>query len=179
VTVTAPQSAEIPVISISTPDIVSVCSDFLVDLAASTGFGGRPFSPKFVVRTTAFASVAGLENILNKERLYNRPIRIPSGLLTTGSYIISVSACNFFSLCASSQKKISVVDKIIPMATIFGPSLRRHKVSDVLSLYASGEISDECGGNDSSLSACSFYSLLLFLIILLIDDNFDFSFLLL
>jgi hypothetical protein len=142
----APNTDTIPVVSISAPSSVGPCDDFLVDLSASTGFGGRDWT-SFVVSVNSTQGVNTSDIVQFFSTLYNvnKPaVLLPKQLLQSGAnYVMTFTLCNYMGGCASGKHTLAVFATAIPVVAISGSYLRTMRSGEVLILYAD-EIQSTC-----------------------------------
>ena len=125
VIIVAPVDPIIPSVVITTPDVVSDCSSFQLDVSTSSGHGARPWSSIDVSFTSdATTNIQSLNQALNNS--YSSQYRstpISSSLLENNRlYNFQVTLCNFMMQCGSAVKRILKSSVIAPSVFILGGS---------------------------------------------------------
>ena len=135
-----------PLIIVLTPTQVGACNDLLIDLSASSGSGGRPWSSVVWSVLAQNGNTTALRNFLrdNFDSSLNYVI-VPRHMLIRTTYSIGVTITNFLGDSASSASIVAVTDDSnLPVVSILGSVARTIKASDVLTLRGSA-ISSSCG----------------------------------
>jgi hypothetical protein len=146
-----------PIVQISMPSTVSICSPFTLDLTSSTGSGGRDFQNISI--TVSTAGSGSLTNITEffETYVFNPAPAVPAGTLETGGYNFLVQICNFLQQCTSSSQTIAVIDDAIPTASIIGSSYREIYRDASLSLQSAASVT-ECDGTRTTNGLSYFWS---------------------
>lgn len=129
VEVTAPISSALPVVSLRVLSVVSGCADMVLDMSSSSGSGGRAWNkPVFsVTEVNGDASAAAIQTQLNAAFTFSPPTVVKNSVLAeSGSYVISVTLCNFLGSCSQASKVVNVMKSAgnIPVVSIFGRQQR-------------------------------------------------------
>ncbi len=153
VTVAAPASPKIPVVSIGAPATIGGCNSLTLDLSASTGNGGRPWqSISFSIDSKA-ENASMIADYLNNNYVLSPPTVIPNTYFARGgAYGFSVTMCNFLGACGSNTYKLSISsnDDPVPVVKIAGKSsITITHDSSYLSLVASA-YTENCDGSLST-----------------------------
>ena len=139
-----------PVIAVIVPSKIGPCSALMIDLSASTGNGGRPWTSVLWTVAALNGNSTGIKNFLtNYFDLSSSFIIIPSSVLLETTYSIGVTITNFLGDYASSSAIVSVLsDPNLPIVTILGSLTRTITASDFLSVQGSATVST-CGLSNS------------------------------
>ena len=135
-----------PLIIVILPTIIGSCNNLLIDLSASTGSGGRPWTS---VLWTIVAE-NGETNVLtdfftNNFDFSSSFIVIPASMLTRTTYSIGITVTNFLGDSASSSSIVTMSgDPNLPVVSILGSVTRTMKTLDRLILKGSAKPSS-CG----------------------------------
>ncbi len=153
VTVTAPSSPKIPVVSIGAPSTIGGCNSLTLDLSASTGNGGRTWqSISFSIDSKA-ENASMIADYLNSNYVLSPPTVIPNSYFAKGgAYGFSVTMCNFLGACGTNTYKLSISsnDDPVPVVKIAGKSsITITRDSSHLSLAASA-YTENCDGSQST-----------------------------
>ena len=138
----APSIALVPVVSIASPQLLSICSSLTIDISGSSGSAGRSWTnATFGVISASSSSTSAVQCAANVAQFLNSrhyvlspPTAIPSSLLNAGSYSISVTLCNFLGGCGQSSVVVVIVNKLIPLVVIQSVSFQTIKRSFALRL---------------------------------------------
>ena len=112
ITVSSPASAIEPIISVTAPTSIGICSDLTIDLTAAVGAAGRPWrSMQFTVTspTATDANLATLQRFLDSNFTVSPPVPIPAELLDDDTaYVFTFRLCNFLGSCGVSDAPVRV-----------------------------------------------------------------------
>jgi hypothetical protein len=122
-TISAPLVASSPRVAISLASRVGPCDDLEIDLAASSGSGGRLWRSVSIRILGSSPNISLVQDFLNRSvnpLSVQSMITIPSLILTPGhSYSLEVKLCNFLNGCASSWKSFVVSSSLnIPVVSL-------------------------------------------------------------
>ncbi|KAJ1397209.1 hypothetical protein B484DRAFT_260809, partial [Ochromonadaceae sp. CCMP2298] len=135
----APQPAIVPVVLMSGPRSMGQCQALLLDLSASSGSGGRPFTATATLTSTKPENLTTLSTLVNNQ-LKGGQIRLPGGSLQGGRvYTTVVRLCNIFGSCGTARHSLVVTDASTPVINIFGAPARSICVSERILLTSSVE----------------------------------------
>jgi hypothetical protein len=154
-TVGPPLSPTTPSVSIAAPSAISGCNVLTLDLAGSSGAGGRSWSSvQFsVTMSPASESVATrLQQFLSRNYTLSPPTPVPSAVLAKGyTYAITATLCNFLQACGSATAVVSVSNSSepLPLVAIAGGKLRSVYRTAPLSVLADAYTLN-CDGSKSS-----------------------------
>lgn len=147
-----PSNPTKPKLQIAAPDTVGLCTDVRIDLSASSGSGGSPWRVSVKVLTSAQTDVSLLENHLNANAVYTRPLSMPASMLIPGIYNIDITICSILQVCSTGQKRVFVVDQHSPTVSIPGPAVRTMTRDEELLLYSFGSHKNCSGDSPAALS---------------------------
>ena len=150
VIVQGPTNPVAPLIVVIVPIRIGACNDIMIDLSASSGNGGRPWSSVVWTVLAQNGNTTALTGFLgnNFDSLLNYVI-VPRHMLISTTYSIGATVTNFLGDAASSASIVKVTgDSNLPVVSILGPVARTIKSSDVVSLQGSG-IPSKCGSSHS------------------------------
>ena len=141
VTVQPPYSPIIPVVSLSAASRIGSHQVLLLDISSSYGGGGKPWaSIRVQITSTKGDDASSLSKKLESQFANGSIARIPASSLPIGiGYSFFITLCNFFGKCGSGQHLTYVSNSSVPVATIFGSSVKPMKASD--QLYLTGNVS--------------------------------------
>ena len=139
-----------PSLLVSIPALLGACNDLFIDLSASTGSGGRPWSS---VAWTALAEIGDTTELTafltNNFDHSSNFVTVPRSMLIQTTYSIGVTVTNFLGDSASSSSTVIVSgDPNLPTASILGSLSRTIKASDSLTIPGSAMVS-KCGSSYS------------------------------
>ena len=147
--VQAPENPITPVAALGIPSSIGACSDLKVDLSASTGGGGRPWTSIDWSVGAAAANVDAtpiaryLETKFDKTSNY---VVVPKVLLFPTTYTFTVTLHNFLDVTNSSYggsavASVSVIGDVnLPIVSILGPALFNTKANAALTLTAAAAL---------------------------------------
>ena len=146
-----PENAVAPVVSISSPQQIGSCSDWVIDLSGSSGSGGRSWmSVTFRVDSLDINSTK-VQNYLTRAFIStSRPVTVPNKYLKTETvYVVVVKLCNFLGACGRASHSVVVSgSNSIPIVTLNSKKIRIMTTKTALSL--SGEAyTSQCGNAKS------------------------------
>ena len=121
--IATPDNALVPNVSLSAANLVSSCSDIVLDPTASYGQAGRSWdSIQWTVTSTT--STAQISSLLNsKYTNTDRVITIPNKLLQSATYSFTLKVTNFLSRSAAAVVSVTVSsDASQPTVNIIGNS---------------------------------------------------------
>lgn len=150
-----------PVVAISAADTVTNCNPLLLDVASSTGSGGRPWAKVGIaVGSVDIDGLKGntttLQRFLSQHFTISTPTFIPADLLLPGqTYNFEVHLCNFLGGCAIGSKRVSVLSEVVPTVFIPGDSLRTIRRKSALSIRAVAKL-PTCVDLDSAVPSLVF-----------------------
>ena len=145
VVVQRPSATIPPSVMMIGPSTVSVCNSIMLDLSYSTGALGRQWNTwKFTVINVndQNADMSSVVVYLDNHFSISPPITIPAGLLSLGSYKISVTLTNFLGSSSTGSFDVSVIDLAVPIVTIAGPQLMTMYRKDYLKLISNAYLVD-------------------------------------
>ena len=152
-TVAVPSNVVSPHVVMTGPTSISYCDDLRLDLSATTGSSGRAWKSVSVSvesdnDATEVLSVLQdeAERISDGSQVY---MVVPYNNITTGTWAISISICNFLDRCGTAQASVLVMGSLLPNVQIDGAGTRIIKRADSINLRASAYI-PSC--NDDSIS---------------------------
>ena len=150
VIVQRPSYPVIPSLLVSVPTQIGACNDLFIDLSASTGSGGRPWSS---VAWTVLAEIGDTTELTafltNNFDHSSNFVTVPRSMLIQTTYSIGVTVTNFLGDSASSSSTVIVSsDPNLPTASILGSLSRTIKASDSLTIPGSAMVS-KCGSSYS------------------------------
>ena len=154
VPVDPPTIALSPSIVMIMPTQIGGCTDLKIDLSATTGNGGRPWSSVVWKVTTSAGGGADLQQYL-KSNYQNSSgtVTVPRAQLASITYSISVTLTNFLGGSATMVKSISISpDRDQPVPSIFGSSSLTITAASVLQLVGSAQLSPCASSNIISYS---------------------------
>ena len=146
--VTPPHSPVFPEVFISVPRVVSPCTNFILDLTASSGSGGRPWNEVTINVSSISTSNRSLMSASRMSAFYHDDYALfpPTPLaadymVENTSYAFTVRLCNYLQRCNSSSVTIEVKNmNVIPIAIIGGSQSRRIKRSQTLIISADAHV---------------------------------------
>jgi hypothetical protein len=154
-TVVPPLSPTTPTVSVAAPSAISGCNALTLDLAGSTGAGGRSWSSmQFSVSVSPASESAAtrLQQFLSRNYTLSPPTPVPSAVLAKGhTYAITATLCNFLQACGSATAVVSVSNSSepLPLVAIAGGKLRSVYRTAPLSVLADAYTLN-CDGSKSS-----------------------------
>jgi len=153
VLVTAPLTATLPVVGVSSPAVIGPCDPYSIDFSASTGGSGRPWaSATFTVSSTDTGSAATIASYLNTHVSISPPTTVPAGYFTSGSVnSVTVTLCNFLGACGRAAAQIIVTSTGAPVVSISGSSFITTTRNAGLTLNADAFVS-VCGGTPGQVT---------------------------
>ena len=142
----APSNPTSPTIVLTMPSVIAKCDNLTVDATCSSGSGGRPWTRVLwdVSSDTASAqSIALARSILRDTgNSTSSLIVIPSGVLKSAKYQITLSLTNWFGISRVFSADFAVSSSTdTPTVNILGESTRTLSVYDQLELSAEGSVS--------------------------------------
>jgi hypothetical protein len=141
-----PYNPLLPSIVFKAPSTVSIDSGLAIDATATTGSGGRNWKELiwFVTDSEENDDVNGqLAEYLNNQADISKRIVVPSSLLTSTTFTITLSATNFLDGVDSESFAVAVVDNpCLPTVLIKGPGVITSAVSSELTVVASASLPD-------------------------------------
>lgn len=148
-TVSSPQIPLSPSIVFGMPAQIGGCTDLKMDLSASTGSGGRPWTSVVWTVTSSLGSALGVNAYVRTN--YNNAsnsVTVPRAQLAAVTYMITVSLTNFLGATATALKTLNVLeDNNMPSASIFGASTLTTKASTRLELTGTSKLSPCASSN--------------------------------
>ncbi len=158
-TVTIPNDAVSPYVIMTSPSSMSYCDDLRLDLSATTGSAGQAWKSVSVsVESSGDATnvLTVLQNeaekIADGSQVY---MLVPYSNVTTGTWAVSISICNFLDRCGTAQASVLVIGSLLPNVQIDGAGTRNIKRGDSLDLRASAYV-PSCNDDSISRSGISF-----------------------
>jgi hypothetical protein len=151
-TVRAPDNPISPVAALGVPSSIGACSDLKVDLSASTGSGGRPWSTISwnVGAAAANVDATPITRFLEKKFDFtSNYVIIPKALLFPTTYTFTVTLYNFLegnytaagAYGGSAVASVSIIGDVnLPIVSILGPSLFNTKANAALTLTATAAL---------------------------------------
>ena len=125
----APSNPVAPVVTINAPTVIGECDNFSLDLASSSGSGGRVWHSISVTTFSLSMSVRSLMNISDINHFYRKiysispPTPLPGAYLKVNeTYGFNVTLCNFMGKCTLSTHYVRKSSKILPIVSIVGSS---------------------------------------------------------
>ena len=154
VSVDSPTITLNPSIIMIMPTQIGGCTNLKIDLSATTGNGGRPWSSVVWKVTTSAGGGADLQQYLkNNYQNSSSTVTIPRAQLASITYFISVTLTNFLGGSATMAKSVSVnPDRDQPVPSIFGSSSLTITAASVLQLVGSAQLSPCASSNIISYS---------------------------
>ncbi len=153
VSVSAPLSPKVPVVSIGAPSTIGSCNSLTLDLSSSTGNGGRSWASMAFSIDSKAENASMIADYLNNNYVLSPPTVIPNSYFVKGGeYGFSATMCNFLGACGTSTYKLSVAsnDDPVPVVKIAGKSsITITRDSSHLSLGASA-FTENCDGSQST-----------------------------
>ena len=131
----------IPTVVVSAPSTIGICTALTLDLSASTGSGGRSWANITFNVNSLTGNTLGVAEFLSRNYITSPPTAIPGSLLSSGTYSFSVQLCSFLGECGTQNAVVTVLDQIIPLVTIFGPTVLTVHRGDELSVAADAYVS--------------------------------------
>ena len=137
-----PLTPLVPLVKILAPSIVNRCDKIEFDLSASRGSGGRNWkSVDFnVVNNNGTKPLVEVSGNLTAKYDNSRPSSITPDTLKVGSYSFQITICNFLDSCSTESHTMRVIDKRLPLVSIFGESLRSVYTKSGLTLVADASV---------------------------------------
>ena len=165
VTIAGPALPIRPSVSVVTPALISssICTKFSVNLAASSGSGGRAWASFSLTVTTSNGANQTYASAVLSAYTLTQPSLFQSQLMSTGVYTFQATLCNFLGACGSSSSAVTVIDSSVPTTTIFGASRRSITRKDKLVINYDSYVSS-CTSLERRTNLVPRWSLLL-------DDN--------
>ena len=155
VRIQSPPVAFIPVVVVSSVSTLGLCEDFVLDLSASFGSGGRAWqSMSFLVTSDAPDAVV-LEQVLNSPHMrvlasVSNVFVVESSNFTAGHvYGISIALCNFLSSCGQTLFSLTVGSLPTPSVNVVGPDVVFSTRGKAVSLKAAA-YTPSCSGLSSA-----------------------------
>jgi hypothetical protein len=156
VTATSPSSVLVPTVGVSLPASVSKCGSPIIDLAASSGSGGRIWAQRSIVVHASNGNSSSVQTFIDTVYLVSTvPKAIPASLLQSGvSYTFTVTMCNFMGGCGQGRKTMTVLAGVSPVVSIGGPASRTMYRNTSLSLQGSANVPScsSSGGSNVGLT---------------------------
>ena len=135
-----PVNPVVPVVVISGPTFVGVCSDVVLDLSLCSGSGGRRWADVRVKIVGVSFDGTNEESALNlgvdsfNSRL---EVQLPQSILQSKrSCDIVVTLCNIFDKCGDGVHGLYIYSTEVPVVSIAGPRVIFHQTNFLLSLEA-------------------------------------------
>ena len=154
VVVAPPAVPLVPSVVLGAPAQLGACSNLTLDLSASTGNGGRPWTAVTWGVTAVRADVTALKQyIVRNFVIAQARINVPRSLLPAAdTYSITVALTNFLGGAASQAVAVTASgDRNQPSARIRGPAYLTMVASDALQLVGLGTPS-ACAAPGSTLA---------------------------
>ena len=178
----SPEFPIIPNVIISSPNIINICDNLILDLSNSIGNGGRNWI-NILFKVTSnnininITKLQQIEYFLNNEYIISPPTPILSklNLLEIGNkYYFTVKLCNFLLGCSeSSILTVNVVSYQIPTVNILG-SLQRTILRKSILQLNSDAYTINCNSNsDSNIENEKSYRNLIYTWKLLDNNNIE------
>ena len=141
--VVRPLLAVVPVVVISAPTVIDMCTDFVLDVSFSRGSGGQSYVIKSVdVSSSTGAEVTAIQTFYDSFFSVNPPTLLPKSYLDfPNTFSFNVTLCNFFGNCNYALHQLSVINDSIPVAYILGEKERHVYRADEVTLDAVGYVS--------------------------------------
>ena len=143
VMVQQPLRPVVPSIVLTAPPRIGPCNDLTIDLSASTGSGGRPWSSVvWTVLVENGDATAVTAFLISNFVMTSNFVTIPGSMLTRTTYSFGATITNFLGDAASSASIVTVTgDPNIPVVSILGSVSRTIRSSDALTLQGSATVS--------------------------------------
>lgn len=150
VVIARPRNPVTPAVSISSPNSISACDAWTIDLSASSGSGGQPWANVTFHISSGAPNASAVEDYLNSQYSFSPPTAVSHTLLSKGyMYRATVILCNFLGSCGTSSVTVAVLNVIQPTVSIIGSQLQTISRASSLSLSALAYTSD-CTGTTST-----------------------------
>ena len=151
VTVAPPTTPLVPSIIMIMPTQIGGCADLKLDLSATTGNGGRPWTNVAWKVTTSLLSIPGTsiqQYLKNNFDNSSSTVSIPRSQLASITYSISATLTNFLGGSASMLKSVIVnPDRDQPTPVIYGDSSLTITSNTVLTLMGGAQLSPCASSN--------------------------------
>ena len=133
-----------PSVTVIVPTQIGTCNDLLIDLSASNGNGGRPWtSIAWSIKAENGNATALIVFMRNNFESSMNHIIVPRSILSQTAYSIGITLTNFLGDSASATSIVDVSgDPNLPIVSILGLMSRVIKASDILSLQGSASLSN-------------------------------------
>ncbi len=132
-----PQTPLIPIVSISSPQVIGDCDNLNVDFSSSSGSGGRPWANISVTVNSDAPGILFLQTAMKSVNRFSTIVSILPQLLDRGySYVFTVTLCNFVGSCSSNSASVIKISLAVPIVSILGSNFITMNTSSSLSLSA-------------------------------------------
>lgn len=148
VTVQSPAVPLVPVLVLSIASQLGACNDLSIDLSASEGTGGRPWSSVVfsAISTNGrdLNNTAAIVSYLNANFNYEgNHVTVPRAMLGPETYSFTAIATNFLGNAASQTASVEVLsDPNLPVVSILGGLTRTIKALDTLEVEGRAALSN-------------------------------------
>jgi hypothetical protein len=143
ITIQGPAAATVPQLVLSLPAVVGSCDSLSIDIASSTGSGGRPWTVATIqVRRSDNGNISALKAYLNATFQAFPPTVVPSTLLQSGfSYTFSVVLCNFLGSCNQASQVVVTLDAVVPTVFLPGQQILSSVRSSLITVESAASVS--------------------------------------
>ncbi|RYH22829.1 hypothetical protein EON65_18700 [archaeon] len=149
-----PFNPRLPVPVLVIPSSVLSCSSFTVNPSQSSGNGNKQWSKVIwsVSSSDSSSNSANLQEYLSGFINTASIITVPAGLISSGTYFVTLLLTNTFNATASTTVTfVSQQQEILPTVSIAGPLEQYFKASETVRVVANAAIAI-CGNSDFSAS---------------------------
>jgi hypothetical protein len=154
VSILVPTSPVKPLVVLALPTSIGSCDSLMLDFGGSSGSGGRVWSSVNISVTSKAANVSSLAAYLSglSSAGVKSPVTIGSSWLKKGfQYAFTVQLCNFLGSCGVGSGTVSVLNMIIPYASIVGGPTFTSTANSSLQLASLAYVA-ACDGSKSTLN---------------------------
>jgi hypothetical protein len=147
-----PVKAITPTVAISAPAVLGYCADLQLDVTASTGSGGRPWSSAtFTVLSAQGTDTSELAQALRLISVVSPPPNLAARLFRPGqTYNFVLKLCNFLGQCGIGSKQVLMLNDTLPAVSLPGAALRTVSRKDALFLASTAYVTTCDGGRSSA-----------------------------
>jgi hypothetical protein len=154
VTVLTPSSPVKPVAVLTLPSTIGSCDSLTIDFGGSTGSGGRAWTTVNITVTSKASNVSVISSYLSvlSAAGAKSPVSISNSLLQKGcQYAFTIELCNFLGSCSFGSGSVSVLNMIVPYASIVGGPAFSTTANTSLQLTSAAYVA-ACDGSKSTLN---------------------------
>ena len=145
ITIRGPDVIISPTVIIAAQSVISKCDNLKLDISYSKGSAGREWIGwEFSIIDVSSETPKNLTKVANylNSHFSLSPLYIPAGMLSIGSYSLTLSLVNFLGASSQTSHDLLVVSLAVPTVSIGGTSLRQIYRKDPIKLQAKAYVRD-------------------------------------